>query len=316
MPSAPVGRCAVVEGVASPRHEDASQPRGRTADPRRPPGRILQAPPRVAAGMVLSMNSEPHGPPVAGLDRPATVLVTGASRGLGLAMLTRLLAHPGVAQAFAVSRTATASPALRALADAHPGRLRCLDVDLADDGRLDALARELAPIEALHLVVNAAGLLHGPALAPEKSIAQVDRAALERVFAVNAFGPVLLARALMPKLAHGMPAVFASISARVGSISDNRRGGWYAYRASKAAQNQLMRTFSIEWKRRNPRGVALLLHPGTVDTGLSAPFRASVAPGTLMAADASAAHLLRIVASAGPADSGRFLAWDGSEVPW
>ncbi|GAB2515079.1 hypothetical protein GCM10027188_17410 [Lysobacter humi (ex Lee et al. 2017)] len=136
------------------------------------------------------------------------------------------------------------------------------------------------------------------------------------MFAVNAFAPILLAQALMPQLTHREPAVFASLSARVGSIGDNRAGGWYAYRASKAAQNQLMKTFAMEWTRRAPRSICLLLHPGTVDTPLSAPFQARVPAGRLHAADAAAEHLLAVIAGCTPADTGRFLAWDGSDVPW
>ena len=113
-----------------------------------------------------------------------------------------------------------------------------------------------------------------------------------------------------------MAAVFASLSARVGSIGDNRLGGWYAYRAAKAAQNQFMRTFAIELRRANPAAACLLLHPGTVDTPLSRPFQSGVEPGRLFAPELAAGHLLAVIASATPADSGRFLAWDGQAIPW
>lgn len=102
----------------------------------------------------------------------------------------------------------------------------------------------------------------------------------------------------------------------MGSIGDNRAGGWYAYRASKAAQNQLLKTFSIEWKRRNPQGICLMLHPGTVDKPLSSPFQARVPAHKLFDAQRAASQLLHIIASSSPADSGRFVAWDGEEVPW
>jgi NAD(P)-dependent dehydrogenase (short-subunit alcohol dehydrogenase family) len=153
-------------------------------------------------------------------------------------------------------------------------------------------------------------------LRPEKSLAALDRDSLSRVFALNAFAPVLLAKALLPLLGPGAPRVFASLSARVGSIGDNRLGGWYAYRASKAAQNQLLHTLAIEWRRTHPHATCVVLHPGTVDTPLSRPFQANLAADALFTPDAAARRLLGIIAGVTPADSGRFIAWDGSQVPW
>ncbi|GAB6195742.1 SDR family NAD(P)-dependent oxidoreductase [Lysobacter xanthus] len=253
---------------------------------------------------------------VPGLTGPATALVTGASSGIGLALVHTLLDHRGIAEVVAVSRRATGNPGLAALRDRHGDRLRCIDADLTRDDDLASLAVELQAVGALHVVVNAAGLLHDATVAPEKALEQLSRASLERVFALNAFAPILLAQALMPLLCRGQPAVFASLSARVGSIGDNRAGGWYAYRASKAAQNQLMRTFAIEWKRRNRQGIALSLHPGTVDTPLSAPFRARVPPDRLFDPRTAAHRLLEVIAARTPADSGHFFAWDGTEIPW
>jgi NAD(P)-dependent dehydrogenase (short-subunit alcohol dehydrogenase family) len=262
------------------------------------------------------MEFRPDRPPVFGLQGAANVLVTGASSGIGLAMLGQLLEHRHVARAFAVSRSATRSDALVELRRQHGERLECLDADLTREEDMERLSRVMQCVDALHLVVNAAGILHDGILAPEKSVEQVRRDSLERVFALNAFAPVMLARALMPQLCGRHPAVFASLSARVGSIGDNRAGGWYAYRASKAAQNQLMKTFSIEWRRRNRLGVCLLLHPGTVDTPLSTPFQVRVPADRLFEPAAAAANLLDLIAGMTAADSGRFLAWDGTDVPW
>ncbi len=192
-----------------------------------------------------------------------------------------------------------------------------LPLDLADDASLarlaDAAVGELAP---LRIVINAAGLLHDGDLQPEKRLSQVRRSALERSFAVNAYGPLLLAQAIEPALPKKLPVHFASLSARVGSIADNRLGGWYAYRAAKAAQNQLLLTLAIEWRRRLPQACVTLLHPGTTATELSAPFRSSVPPSSLFTAEQAAAHLIKVLERRTAATSGAFLAWDGQPVPW
>ncbi len=254
--------------------------------------------------------------PVAGLESPANVLVTGASSGIGQAMLRQLLENRHVGRAFAMSRSATTNVALEELQRDHGQRLHRVDADITNEDDLAQLAQATQAVDALHLVINAAGVLHGAALAPEKSIEQTSRSSFERVFALNAFAPLLLAKVLLPQLCRGQPAVFASLSARVGSIGDNRAGGWYAYRASKAAQNQLLKTLAIEWKRRNPRGTCLLLHPGTVDTPLSAPFQSKVPADRLFDPQRAATQLLHVIAQSTPQDSGRFVAWDGKDIPW
>lgn len=254
---------------------------------------------------------------IQGLTDPANVVVTGASSGIGLAVASQLLRHEGVARVFALSRSAENNPELAALRTIHGERLLPMSVDLTADDALSLLPQRIrAHCDTLHLLFNAAGMLHAPGVAPEKSLLSLRREALDSVFALNAFAPILLAQALAPLMRHGAPAVFASLSARVGSIGDNRLGGWYAYRASKAAQNQLLRTLAVEWKRTHPRACVLLLHPGTVDTPLSRPFQANVPEDKLFTTEHAARQLLDIVAGTTPAQSGSFLAWDGSEIAW
>ena len=246
-----------------------------------------------------------------------TRLITGASHGIGLAMTARCLRAGD--RVFAVSRAPARSDALAALAAEAPDRLHPLAVDLCDE---DAVARLFETVrehtDTLDALVHCAGLLHDAetGLSPEKRVEDVNLTALQRVFAINSFAPILLARYALPLLRHDRRAVFASLSARVGSIEDNRLGGWYAYRASKAAQNQFLHTFAVEARRRARNLIVLALHPGTVETGLSAPFRANVPAEKLFSADFAAQCLLRNMENAGEEDSGGFFAWDGAPIPW
>ena len=244
--------------------------------------------------------------------------VQGASRGIGLEFVRQLLADPTFAQVFAGCRAPGSAGELAALAAAEP-RLQVIALDVTDEDSIaDAAARVAARTDRLHLVINCAGVLHGgpAALVPEKRLADVRPEALAASFAVNALGPLLVAKHFAPLLAHRDRAVFASISARVGSIGDNRLGGWYAYRGAKAAQNMFTKTLAVEWARSRRNVVCVALHPGTTDTDLSRPFQASVPPGKLFAPEWTVRQLLGVIDGLTTADSGRFLAWDGSEVPW
>ncbi|MGE8370299.1 MAG: SDR family NAD(P)-dependent oxidoreductase, partial [Pseudomonas putida] len=149
----------------------------------------------------------------------------------------------------------------------------------------------------------------------EKSLAQLDLTSLQASFVTNAFAPILLLKHLMPLLRKG-PATFAALSARVGSISDNRLGGWYSYRASKAALNQLLHTASIELKRLNPNATVLALHPGTTDTELSRPFQGNVPEGKLFEPAFAARCVIEQVGRLGPSESGSFWGWDGERIAW
>ena len=195
--------------------------------------------------------------------------------------------------------------------------LQDLSLDLERDADLEALTDCLrAEAGDLRLVVNATGRLHGPGLVPEKRLRQVERSALMEQFTINAIAPVLLARAVEPLLGRDRPLHFASLSARVGSIGDNRSGGWYSYRAAKAAQNQLLKSLSIEWRRRLPLATVTLLHPGTTDTALSKPFQTFVPPEKLFTPQRAAEQLVDVLLAQGPEDSGAFLAWDGQPIDW
>ena len=165
-------------------------------------------------------------------------------------------------------------------------------------------------------MIHTPGLLQNDVLRPERRMQDISLEALHASFAVNAFAPMLAAKHFLPLLGHGERAIFASVSARVGSIGDNRLGGWYSYRAAKAAQNQLIHTAAIEAARKSRALICCTLHPGTVDTGLSKPFQAGVKPEKLFTPERAAAQLLDVLAGLTPADSGGFFAWDGQPIPW
>ncbi|WP_339651083.1 SDR family NAD(P)-dependent oxidoreductase [Halopseudomonas pelagia] len=244
--------------------------------------------------------------------RPASIVIAGASRGIGWALVQQLLLRDDVGQIFALARHTPEG--------GWPDDVRLIPLlgDLTEELVLDTLAASVSGrCDRLDMLINTVGFLHeDQGQQPEKSLRQVSLSALQRSFTINAGIPILLAKAFLPLLRGKHRCVFASLSARVGSIGDNRLGGWYAYRASKAAQNMLMRTFAVEWQRLNRKGVCLLLHPGTTDTELSRPFQANVPEAKLFTADFVAERLLAVIAERGPEDSGQFYAWDGRVIPW
>ncbi|MDZ7282241.1 SDR family NAD(P)-dependent oxidoreductase [Sphingomonas sanguinis] len=223
-------------------------------------------------------------------------VVIGASGGIGQAMADAL-EEEGVR----VTRLARSMPG-----DGH--------IDIEDEVSIAAAAERIAKGSAPDLVIVATGLLHDGERGPEKALDQLSPEWLARNFAVNAIGPALVAKHLLPLMPRTGKTLFAVLSARVGSISDNRMGGWYGYRASKAALNQFVRTLAIEHKRRNDRSIIVALHPGTVDTALSRPFQGNVRPGGLFAPDRAAVQLLDVIDGLKAPDSGKLFDWEGREV--
>ena len=187
--------------------------------------------------------------------------------------------------------------------------------DLLDEASIARVADDIAAAEAPpRLIFDATGVLHGEGLSPEKTWRQLDPEALARAFAINAIGPALLMKHLLPLLPTEGKAIFATLSARVGSIADNRAGGWWGYRASKAALNQVVRTAAVELARRRPEALCVALHPGTVDTPLTRPFAKTGL--TVRSPETAAAELLAVLDRLAPADSGGFYDYRGEAVPW
>jgi NAD(P)-dependent dehydrogenase (short-subunit alcohol dehydrogenase family) len=230
----------------------------------------------------------------------SSAVVIGASGGIGGALEAALLEEGVFKTVHGLARSRSGTQHL----------------DLLDEASIAAAAAHVAKGPTPALVIVATGLLHADGNGPERVLRDLDPDWLARVHAVNAIGPALVAKHFLPLMPREGRSVFASLSARVGSISDNRLGGWYGYRASKAALNMLVRNLAIEDRRRNPRGIVVALHPGTVDTQLSRPFQANVQPGRLFTADRAASQLLDVIDDLKVPDSGKLFDFEGKEIPF
>lgn len=188
-------------------------------------------------------------------------------------------------------------------------------IDYADEQSIQDSAKEAAEGNKFDLVIVATGILHdeGQGIAPEKSLHDLSSAKFEALFAVNTIFPALAAKHFLPLMRKDGRAVFAALSARVGSVSDNQVGGWYAYRSSKSALNMILKNTAIEIARRHREFIILGMHPGTVDSNLSKPFQGSV-KHEIFTPDQSATYLLDVIEKAVPADSGKCFAWNGEEI--
>ena len=231
----------------------------------------------------------------------ALAVVIGSSGGLGAAMLAQLQGDPNYTQALGLSRSTEVS------------------VDYLDESSIAKAAQSIASLCTtsgleLRLLVVATGFLHGKQGQPERSFIHLDAAYLNQVFQINTLGPALVMKHLLPLLPKSGRCVAGFISAKVGSIGDNALGGWYGYRASKAALNQLVKTASIELARRNKDSICVSLHPGTVATALSEPFAKTglnVRPASEAATD-----LLAVLAGLNPADTGGLIDYQGQKLPF
>ncbi|GEN99602.1 SDR family oxidoreductase [Novosphingobium sediminis] len=232
--------------------------------------------------------------------------VFGASGGIGRALAEALAARGDVAEVHVGSRGGQAPSG---------GKMRPFAFDLADEGSIAAACTRIgAPLD---MVLIATGrLTRADGTGPEKSYRALSGEGMAELLAMNTIGPALIAKHALPLLRRDGRAVFAAISARVGSISDNRLGGWHAYRASKAALNMVVKNLALELARTHPQAVAVTLHPGTVDTALSAPFQRGVTEGKLFTPTFSAQALLGVLGGLTPADSGGLYAWDGARIPF
>lgn len=235
--------------------------------------------------------------------------MVGAGGGIGQALVAALLDREDIQRVFACSRR----PAPAELADA--ARLTWMVCDNSAAAIGETVASLPGDVDLVRVVI-CNGILHGEAIRPEKAIERFDPAASLAVLEVNTVLPMQWLSALSARLRDSPGAVVAALSARVGSIGDNHRGGWYSYRAAKAALNMMLKTAAIEYARRAPRVKLIAFHPGTTDTALSAPFQRSVPEGKLFSPEFVATRLLQIMDEA-PCDGElAYLDWAGKPVPW
>lgn len=235
-------------------------------------------------------------------------VIFGASGGIGAALVAQLENSDRYGAIHSGSRNlpTTARPKTTPFA-----------FDLTDEASIAQAAQAIGEAGALDLAFVATGMLHSTGShMPEKSSRALDAEAMAQVFAINTFGPAIVAKHFLPLMRRDERSVFAVLSARVGSIGDNRLGGWHSYRASKAALNMLVRNFAIELAARNPRGIVVAVHPGTVDTELSRPFQRAVPEGALFEPKQSAMHMLSVLERLSPSDSAGLFAWSGERIPY
>ncbi len=225
-------------------------------------------------------------------------VIIGASGGIGRAFADALAEEGLYERIWRFSRT-----------DGGDGTL-----DLTEEDSIAAAAAQAAEGPPIGLVFVATGLLHEGARGPEKTVRVLDADWLARAYAVNTIGPALVAKHFVPVLPREERSLLAFLSARVGSISDNRVGGWHGYRSAKAGLNMMIRNFAIELARTHKRAICVGLHPGTVDTALSKPFQGNVVAGKLFSPDRAAVQLLDVLDGLQPVDSGKLFGWDGEEI--
>lgn len=233
------------------------------------------------------------------------IAVIGSSGTIGSAFIRRISELYPEAQISGFSRTKQTSDI---------ENIRFYEIDYTNEESIANSAEISAQNAPLDLVIVATGILHNDAFMPEKSMKELSIAKFQEVILANTIVPALVAKYFLPKLSKDRRAVFAALSARVGSISDNQFGGWYSYRASKAALNMIIKNLSIEMKMRYKQAIIIGLHPGTVDSRLSKPFQNNVPAGKLFTADYSVAKMLEVINTLTTENSGKCYAWDGEEI--
>ena len=246
------------------------------------------------------------------------VLIHGSNRGIGLALVAELSRKEyDQRPVIATCRKPAEALELRNLKRVSPHRIEIVEMDAEKESSIENAAATIAnTCETISTMISCIGILHGRKIRPERRLQDISPDQLITNFRVNAIGPLMCVKHFAPFFHKQNRTVIAALSARVGSIKDNKIGGWYAYRASKAALNMYLKNLSIELPRIYRRMICVALHPGTVDTQLSKPFQQRIPARQIFDPTQAASNIVRILSDLDDDDNGRFIAWDNSEVPW
>ena len=232
------------------------------------------------------------------------VAVIGSSGAIGSAFVDHYINDQSINSIFSFSRSSIGI---------DNNKVKHFSIDIENENSVQDAAKSVEEINFDEIII-ASGLLHTNEFGPEKSIKDLKADNILKILNVNTVGPAIIGKHFLPLLNKNNKSVMAFLSARVGSISENKLGGWYAYRASKSALNQIIKTFSIELKRTNPKAIIIGLQPGTVDSELSAPFKRSVSKNKLFSAEYSASQLLGVIERVDESSSGNLISWDGEII--
>ena len=258
------------------------------------------------------MNSQPY----IKKDSISNVLICGAGDGIGFAMVKNLLKQTDDSKVFATYRSKERSQKLFELKDEYKGRVIPVELDVCEASQFKKLSSSLLKTtHSLDLVIHSIGFLHDQEFMPEKRIEDINYNQMQKSFMINAASLALLAKSILPLIKNKQPSVFAALSARVGSISDNRSGGWYSYRASKAALNMIIKNLALEFSRSGMSCQSIAIHPGTVDSRLSKPFT-SRTKYTLHTLDQAAEHILNVLFHLKEDNQDYFFDWQGKKINW
>lgn len=234
------------------------------------------------------------------------IVIIGASGAIGQALVNQLSVADQAIVIYAFSRSHKTFESTK---------VKSFFIDLENESSIKSAASLAKNKDGIDLIIVATGLLHSDTISPEKSLRDLTAEKFKQLFATNTIGPALVMKHFLPLLSKDRKSIFAALSARVGSINDNKLGGWYAYRASKAALNMVIRTASIEMSRQNKHAIVVGLHPGTVDSPLSKPFQQGTPVEKIFTPEYAATKLLQVIIKLTPESTGKFFAWDGTEIP-
>ena len=232
------------------------------------------------------------------------VAVIGSSGAIGSAFVDHYINDQSINSIFSFSRSSIGI---------DNNKVKHFSIDIENENSVQDAAKSVEEINFDEIII-ASGVLHTNEFGPEKSIKDLKADNILKILNVNTVGPAIIGKHFLPLLNKNNKSVMAFLSARVGSISENKLGGWYAYRASKSALNQIIKTFSIELKRTNPKAIIIGLQPGTVDSELSAPFKRSVSKNKLFSAEYSASQLLGVIERVDESSSGNLISWEGEII--